>query len=307
MIVPPDACPSSVAHKPPQARPACAGRPSPRQVPRWGDSPTQRQRPHRPIAARRPGRDPHRMCCRAALPVPRDENPAEAHRRSAARATTAAGTACDRSSRDARPSRPSGPHAPEPCRRRRQPRSRWTEPWWQNPIHRGGARCASRRPARGRLPRQDPMHQFVHHPAQHANRCRDGNSPCTMNIAMPPDARPRLSRAATVRHAAKQARLNADAEQMHAKHADGPGSGTVLHGRHRTTEPGEPRRYGPSCPIRVHRRPSACICVRPCLLRRAPIAAATVLGSDARARTPCTNSPVPPPVPRQRIAISATA
>jgi hypothetical protein len=92
-------------------------------------------------------------------------------------------------------------------------------------------------------------------------RAPEGTSPC-------PDARPRLSRAATVRHMAKEERFNADAERCTLMHADGPGASTVLHGRHRTTEPGEPRRCGRSCPIRVDQRASDCICVKPCLLRR---------------------------------------
>ncbi len=98
---------------------------------------------------------------------------------------------------------------------------------------------------------KNPMHQFAGQPAHHANRSRDGNNPCIMRHIAMPDARPRVSRAATVRHATKQARLNADAEKMHAKHADRPGSGTARHGRHRTAEPGEPRRGGCPCPIRV--------------------------------------------------------
>ena len=153
------------------------------------------------------------------------------------------------------------------------------------------ARC--RDGARQRRASQNPMHQFAYHPAQHADHCRDGHSPCTVRrIAMPPTPGHASPGAATVRHAAKQERLNADAEKMHAKHADGPGSGTALHGRHRTTEPGEPHRGGRSCPIRVHQRPSACICVKPCLLRRAPHSPRR--GSAAApARTPCTNCPCP--------------
>ncbi len=74
--------------------------------------------------------------------------------------------------------------------------------------------------------------------------------------------------------------------QMHAKHADGPGSGMALHGRHRTTAPEGPRRRG--CPalsacfacIRLHLRKDSC------LRRRAPHPAAR------RSRLPdaCQNS-----------------
>ena len=46
-------------------------------------------------------------------------------------------------------------------------------------------------------------------------------------------------------------RLYADAEKMHAKHANGPGAGVRLHGKRCSTEPGEPRRCGCPCPIRV--------------------------------------------------------
>src|SRR6202012_442782 len=70
-----------------------------------------------------------------------------------------------------------------------------------------------------------------------------------------------------VRHAAQEARLNADAEGMHAKHANGPRSRTVPHGGYRATEPGgaAPVRQ----PLAYSRvlRPSAFICVKPCLLR----------------------------------------
>lgn len=56
-------------------------------------------------------------------------------------------------------------------------------------------------------------------------------------------------------------------EGMHAKHANGPRSRTVPHGGYRATEPGgaAPVRQ-PLAYSRVW-RPSACICVKPCLLR----------------------------------------
>jgi hypothetical protein len=49
-------------------------------------------------------------------------------------------------------------------------------------------------------------------------------------------------------------------------HADRPESGMVVHGKSRTTAPEEPRRRGGPCPIRVHQRASACICVGSFLL-----------------------------------------
>lgn len=70
-----------------------------------------------------------------------------------------------------------------------------------------------------------------------------------------------------------------DSTQMQQRctlmHADRPEAGMVPHGRHRIANPGEPRRCGRPCPIRVPPRPSACICARPCLLRRGPLAAAS--------------------------------
>ena len=55
-------------------------------------------------------------------------------------------------------------------------------------------------------------------------------------------------RAARVRYAAQQARLNANAEGIHAEHANGPGAGAAFHSRHGTTEPGSPR--GGGCCLR---------------------------------------------------------
>jgi len=80
----------------------------------------------------------------------------------------------------------------------------------------------------------------------------------------------------------------ADAEQMHAKHADWPESGMIVHGRHRTTGSEAPRRCGgpsPICVLGVHLPAFA---LHPCLLRSAPHPTATVPESDALANTPCT-------------------
>jgi hypothetical protein len=57
------------------------------------------------------------------------------------------------------------------------------------------------------------------------------------------------------------------------------------------SHPGEPRQCGSPCPICVFcvHLPSSAL--NPCLLRRAPHAAATDPGPCAPARTPCTNSP----------------
>ena len=98
--------------------------------------------------------------------------------------------------------------------------------------------------------RQNPVHLFVDRPAQHANRCRDAHSPCTMRPSAIAPMRGRGSPGRRpVRHAAKEARLNADAEGMHAKHANGPRSRTVPHGGHRASAPGGPRQCGSPCPI----------------------------------------------------------
>jgi hypothetical protein len=101
-------------------------------------------------------------------------------------------------------------------------------------------------------------------------------------------------------------------KQIHAEHADGPGPGTGLHGRHRPTEPGEPRRCGCPCPIRVfsvhlllHLRetllasPRVACCRQQWHARRRPPARTPCTNSDDRpvgaglrrgGRTPCTNS-----------------
>ena len=78
--------------------------------------------------------------------------------------------------------------------------------------------------------------------------------------------------------------------QMHAKHADGPEPGMVVHGIDRSTNPGEPRRCGGPCPICVFCVHLPASALKPCLLRRAPHTAATDPGPCAPARTPCTNS-----------------
>lgn len=76
---------------------------------------------------------------------------------------------------------------------------------------------------------------------------------------------PCLSRVQTVRHAAKEEKFNADAERIHAEHADGPESGMLLRGGNRTTGRQEPCRYGRPDPICVRPRSSGRICGEPCL------------------------------------------
>ncbi len=71
-------------------------------------------------------------------------------------------------------------------------------------------------------------------------------------------------------------------------HADGPESGMSVHGKDRTAPQEGLRRSGGPSPICVHRRISACICVKPCLLRRPPHSAARIAGRCTQARTPCT-------------------
>ena len=129
-----------------------------------------------------------------------------------------------------------------------------------------GTGCCSRRA------RRNPMQHEVHRQAS------------TRHRATP--------RAATVRYAAQQARLNANAEGIHAEHANGPGAGAALHGSHRTIEPGEsaPRRVLLSYPRVL--RASACICVKPCLLRREPLDAAGSEGTHLAACRQVTHAPI---------------
>ena len=142
--------------------------------------------------------------------------------------------------------------------------------------------------------RQNPVHLFVDRPAQHANRCRDAHSPCTMRPSAIAPMRGRGSPGRRpVRHAAKEARLNADAEGMHAKHANGPRSRTVPHGGHRASAPGGAAPVRQPLADRRVLRPSACICVKPCSLSAAA----------ARCRqNPCTCMR---PVPADRTAAIA--
>jgi hypothetical protein len=79
----------------------------------------------------------------------------------------------------------------------------------------------------------------------------------------------------------------------------GPGAGALLHGRHRTTESGEP------APMRLLLsyprvpRPSACIRVKPCLLRREPLDAAREgTHRDARRQEP--HAPIQTAAPSAR-------
>src|ERR1700761_6924544 len=95
-----------------------------------------------------------------------------------------------------------------------------------------------------------------------------------------------------VRYAAQQERFNANAEGIHAEHANGPGAGAAFHGSHRTIEPGEsaPRRVLLSYPRVL--RASACICVKPCLLRREPLDAAASEGTHLAACRQVPHAPI---------------
>ena len=89
-----------------------------------------------------------------------------------------------------------------------------------------------------------------------------------------PAPHPAAPREATVRHAAQQAEPNANAEGMHAKDANGPGAGAALRSRHGTTEPRPPAPVRQPLSHSRVLRASACISVKPCLLRREPLDAA---------------------------------
>jgi hypothetical protein len=78
----------------------------------------------------------------------------------------------------------------------------------------------------------------------------------------------------------------ADAGGWTLIHADGPAFGTDVHGEHCPAGLDEPWRCDGRCPIRVHRRASACICVEPCLPCRTPQCAARDPGRRLPARTP---------------------
>jgi hypothetical protein len=113
----------------------------------------------------------------------------------------------------------------------------------------------------------------------------------------PHPASPRRQRCGT-RHRKK------DSTQMQQRctlmHADGPEAGMVLHGRNHTANPGEPRRCERPCPIRVHPRPSVCICVRPCLLRHEQLATARD-GTRLAARQAKPHAPIQATVPAARV------
>jgi hypothetical protein len=100
-----------------------------------------------------------------------------------------------------------------------------------------------------------------------------GKSPCTMRpIAQRPGCRAMrcLSLAGQCgRRRRKQESLRR-CRQMHAKHADGPEPGMAVHGSDRGTTPWRAAPVRHPLPHPRVLRPSACICVKPCLLRRAP-------------------------------------
>jgi hypothetical protein len=90
----------------------------------------------------------------------------------------------------------------------------------------------------------------------------EGTSPCAVPGHASPGRRQRGAR--------QESKTQRRCRKMHADARRWAWGSAVLHGRHRTTEPGEPRRCDRSCPISVHQRASFCICVRPCLLCRTP-------------------------------------
>jgi hypothetical protein len=120
-------------------------------------------------------------------------------------------------------------------------------------THLRGASPAARRPRSGSAPGPRPCRRrtprigriramaarTMHRQAHRARAPRCARPYCSL----PPGW--------TVPHAPKQERLNADAQRMHAKHADGPEAGMDLHGDHRPAGPDEPCRRGDPCPIRV--------------------------------------------------------
>jgi hypothetical protein len=79
----------------------------------------------------------------------------------------------------------------------------------------------------------------------------------------------------------------------------GPGAGALLHSRHRPTEPGEPPPLRLLLSYSRVQRPSACICVNPCLLRREPLDAASG-GRRLAARRQEPHAPVQAAVPSAR-------
>jgi hypothetical protein len=119
------------------------------------------------------------------------------------------------------------------------------------------------------------------------------------------EAMPRFSQPAPVRHAGKEARLNADAAEMHAD------ARRWAWGQHGASRPTSHHRTCAAAPMRrflVHHRAPDGICVEACLRRRGSHAAVTALGSRMRARTSCTRrSAMRSPVPMQRGVISSIA
>lgn len=100
--------------------------------------------------------------------------------------------------------------------------------------------------------------------ADRVARCRGGQDPMQREVHRAGTlcrAGPRRSLAGCCR--VRQSKQ--DSTQMRSgctlMNADGPESGMAVHGRHHPAGPGEARRRGGPCPIRVHERPSACICV----------------------------------------------
>jgi hypothetical protein len=171
------------------------------------------------------------MLWRAALPVPCDGTPATTHRRSAARATTAVGTARDRPGRDVcsflggTTRTPWRRPVPGPLASPRK----LPAPGPHAPIR------PSSRTARQSLPRRkQPMHRKAHRHAPMPGRASAGRRRC--GTPQRKKDSPQMKKRCTLMH------------------ADGPGASTVLHGRHRTTEPGSSA--DATAPV-----PSACISV----------------------------------------------
>ncbi len=174
--------------------------------------------------------------------------------------------------------------------------------------------------ASSRQERQKPMHLFAGNTAPCANGGSDGNIP-RRTCPRAPD--PGMRRIAITRCCGTPCRCLAepcgtrqskqDSTQMQTRctrmHADGPESGILVHGQDRPTAPGEPRRCGGRCPIRVHLPASACICVKACLLHRGPHPAARRPSRTALAKPALGLRPEGPhaPVPQVRQALTALA
>ena len=86
---------------------------------------------------------------------------------------------------------------------------------------------------------------------------RAGRTLCTVRHAAPDRVLPCLPRAEPCGTRQSKQAFTADQQQMTQMDADGPDSGTVVHGRHRAIRREEPHRGGGHCPSRVRLPASA--------------------------------------------------